>query len=231
MTRLSSSSPVTASTRSGGLAMPARSSTKISVASPSMATWPNSSSSRSKRSRCCSTSVTSWPMPRSERVTFAPTLPPPATITYIGPDLRGTGGLQRANIARAHRVGDDGDRRLRWTDRAEAALRVEVGPGRVEHAHDDAPDPVALLRDLADQHIRVVTVGRDDDGVGVLDARAPEDAGVHAVPDEEAAAPTGAEASERVLVLVDDSYAPALARELHGNRRADAPAADHDRLH
>ena len=65
---LSSSSPVSASTMSGGRAMPARSRTKSSVASPRCTWCSNSSSSCSKRSRLCSISVTSWPRRRSERV-------------------------------------------------------------------------------------------------------------------------------------------------------------------
>ena len=83
MIRLSSSSPVTPSTSSGGRAIPARSSTCSSVASPSRTWCSNSSWSCSKRYGRCSISVTSCPIFSSERATFAPTFPPPATIAYI----------------------------------------------------------------------------------------------------------------------------------------------------
>ena len=59
MTMLSSSSPVAAMTMLGGRWIPARSSTKSSVASPLTTTCSNSSSSRSNRSRRCSINVTS----------------------------------------------------------------------------------------------------------------------------------------------------------------------------
>ena len=80
MTMLSSSSPVTATTISGGRAIPARSSTWISVASP----W--STGGLELRLELLEAvaplldSVTSCPIRTSERVRFAPTLPPPATI-------------------------------------------------------------------------------------------------------------------------------------------------------
>ena len=75
---------------------------------------------------------------------------------------------------------------------------------------DDAVDLEALLRDLADDDVRVVAVGGGDDGIGVLDARLAQQVGVHAVADDEAAAPVLAEPRERVLVLVDDGHVPAL---------------------
>ena len=85
---------------SGGRLIPARSSTKSSVASP-LCTWcSNSSSRRSKRSRRCSISVTSWPMRISERATFAPTLPPPATRTYISrTSRRGTSQVRTVSVS------------------------------------------------------------------------------------------------------------------------------------
>ena len=79
--------------------MPARSSTKSSVASPSWTRCSNSSSRRSKRSRRCSISVTSWPHEISVRVTLAPTFPPPATRTYI--ELGGRGRSGRISHDRA----------------------------------------------------------------------------------------------------------------------------------
>ena len=53
---------------------------RVADAAPGARTPPRATS---KRSRRCSMSVTSWPMPRSVRATFAPTLPPPAMRTYI----------------------------------------------------------------------------------------------------------------------------------------------------
>src|SRR5581483_9105871 len=231
MIRLSSSSPVTASSRSGGLAMPARSSSEISVASPSMATWPNSSSRRSKRSRRCSISVTSCPMSSSERLTFFPTLPPPAMITYIASGPSRHGGLEGTGVAGAHRVGEDGDGGLGRADRAQAALAVEVGAQRVEHAYDDAVDAEALLQHLADDDVRVVTVRGDHGGVCLLHPGLAEHVAVHAVADDEASAPALAEPVERLLVLVHARHLPPLGGELHRDRGADAPAADHHALH
>ena len=49
----------------------------------------------------------------------------------------------------------------------------------------------------------VVAVGRDDDGVGVLDAGVAQQLQVDPLADEEAAGPVVAEPSERVLALVD----------------------------
>ena len=226
MIRLSSSSPVTASTRSGGRAIPARSSTCDLGRVAEHATWPNSSSSCSKRSRRCSMSVTSCPISTSERATFAPTLPPPAMIDVHQPrHLLGT-----ARLARAHGVGERRDRRLRRADGAQPELRVELGARRIEHADDDAVDAVALLRHLADDEVRVVAVGRDDGRIGLGGARLLEDLLVHPVADDEAALP-GAEARERLLVLVDARHVPALLGELLRDRRADPPATDDHACH
>src|SRR5262245_46817133 len=116
--------------------------------------------------------VTSCPICKSDRVTLAPTLPPPATITYIGGlPLRGTARLQWTDIARPDVVGQDGDRRLGRAHRPQPPLRVEVRARRVEHAGDDAVDAEAFLDHLGDDDIRVVSVGRDHRGVGVLDPR------------------------------------------------------------
>src|SRR3989442_4564813 len=228
MIRLSSSSPVTARMMSGGRAMPARSSVLISVASPSIATCPNSTSSWSKRSRRCSISVTSCPMSTSERATFFPTFPPPAMIAYtrFSPCLCRAGRLERAHVARAHRVRQHGDRSLRRADGAQAAPRVEVRAQRIEHPYDGAADAVALLQHLPDDDIRVVAVGGNDSGIRLRDAGAAKDVTVHAVADDEAASPA-AETVERLLLLVDARDAPTLRRELHGDCRADS-APSHD---
>ena len=131
MTMLSSSSPVAATSRSGGRLMPARSSTYSSVASPRSTWCSNSASSLSKRYGCCSISVTSWPARSSDRVRFAPTLPPPAIRTYI---RRATSpartALTSVSIARRGRADD-----------VQAALGVELGaaPDRARGRSRSAP--------------------------------------------------------------------------------------------
>ncbi len=134
--------------------------------------------------------------------------------------------LRRRDRARPRGVHQAVDGDARRAHGVEAALRVELRARRVEHAHDDAAHVEALLRDLADDDVRVVAVGGDDDGVGVLDAGLAQEVGVHAVPDDERAGPALAEPRERVLVLVDDGHVPALLVELERDRRADAAAAD-----
>ena len=117
------------------------------------------------------------------------------------------------------------------TDRAQAERVVERRAAGVEHAHDDVRDAEALLGDLRDDEVRVVAVGGDDDGVGVLDPGLAQHVGVHAVPDDEAARPVLAEPLERLLLLVDGADVPALGLQRLRARRADATAADDDGLH
>src|SRR5688500_1516700 len=203
---LSSSSPVSASTMSGGRAIPARSRTWISVASPCCTWCSNSSSSRSKRSRRCSTRVASWPCARRVRRMFEPTFPPPVISTYTGPLLC----LYRrpTRLAGAHDRGELVDGRLRGTDGAHALARIERGAGRVEDAYDHAAHVEALLRDLRHHEIRVVAVRGHDHRVGVLDARLAQAVEVHPVAEEERAAPPVAQAGQRLFLLVDDGHVP-----------------------
>ena len=95
---------------------------------------------------------------------------------------------------------------------------VELRARRVEHADDDRRHLEVLLRGLRDHEVRVVAVGRDDDGVGLLDPRLAEQLEVHAVPDDEVAGPVLAESPERVLVLVDHGHVPARAVQLRARR-------------
>ena len=95
-------------------------------------------------------------------------------------------------------------------DRAHAQRVVERRAARIEHAHDDVRDAEALLRDLRDDEVRVVAVGGDDDGVGVLHAGLAQHLGVHAVADDEAARPVLAQPLERLFLLVDGAHVPAL---------------------
>ena len=84
MRMLSSSSPVTAMTRSARW-MPARSSTHSSVASPYWTACSSSSSTTRKRRWSDSIRVTSLSLAISSRARFHPTLPAPAMITYMWP--------------------------------------------------------------------------------------------------------------------------------------------------
>src|SRR5262245_32029718 len=223
MTTLSSSSPVTATTMSGGRSMPARSSVKSSVASP-LCTWCSSSaSSRSKREPRCSISVTSWPARISDRARFEPTLPPPAMRMYMP--------LAEGPFGGADGVGEGGDRARRRADHVQPTGRVEVGPCRVEHPDDDGRHGELLLGHLPDDDVRVVAVGRDDDGVGVLDAGVPQQLDVHAVADEKVARPAVAETREGLFALIDDGDVPAGGLQLECDGRADAAASDHEDFH
>src|SRR5579884_1019964 len=226
MTMLSSSSPVAATTRSGGRLIPARSSTNSSVASPRTTWCSNSASSLSKRYGFCSISVTSWPARRSDRIRFAPTLPPPAIRTYIDRPSRGN-----LFLGMPHRGDERLDRGGGRADDAEPLRRVELRPRRVEHAHDHGRHLELLLGDLRDHEVRVVAVRGDDDGVRLIDPDLTQERQVHAVADREAAGPALAESPEGVLVLVEDGHVPAGALELQRDGGADAAAPDHDRLH
>ena len=110
-------------------------------------------------------------------------------------------------------------------------MGVEVRARGIEDPDDGAVDPEPLLRHLADDDVRVVAVGDDDDRVRVLDPRFAQEIGVHAVADEERARPVLAEPPERILVLVDDGHVPSLGGEAFRNRRADAAATDDQCLH
>src|SRR5215218_1945021 len=115
--------------------------------------------------------VTSCPLSISSRARFQPTLPAPTTSAYTLPapsmsagyaleaDLATNGGFEQL------------DRGLRRTDRLEPLLGVPLGPARIEHAHDHAVDIEAALSDLGDHEVGVLTVGRGDEGVCLLDSR------------------------------------------------------------
>src|SRR5581483_8937708 len=233
MMMLSSSSPVVATSMSGGRANPACSSTNTSVASPSWTWCSNSSSSVSYRSALCSIIVTSWPWLSRLRVRFAPTFPPPATMRYTAlacPD-RVDGRAPRRHLARADGLGEDVDRGRGRADCTQASGGVELGAGGVEHPDDDAVDAVAFLRDLGDDEVRVVAVRRDDDRVRRGDPGLLQHGLVHPVADDEPATPVRAEPRQRLLLLVHRDDIPALAVETLGDGRADPAAADDDHLH
>ena len=195
--------------------MPARSRTLISVASPRMTTGPNSSSSRANRSGRCSISVTSWPISSSERVTFAPTLPPPATMMYISCAC-GRGARTARTVSRRTEIAV-------WVGHtvSQPALRIERRARGIEDADDDAVRrSVPPLQHLPDDDVRVVAVGGDDRRVRIGDSGPLEHRGVHAVADDEATAPAGAEPRERVLALVQHGDVPAVGGEPLRDRRA-----------
>src|SRR6478609_2990053 len=142
MTTLSSSSPVTATTTSGGRLMPARSRTKSSVASPRCTWCSNSASSMSNRTGRCSISVTSWPSRISARARLDPTLPAPAMRRYTGRTLG------QCAFDGAHGVREHLDRALRRADDIEAARLEEVRAAGVEDADDDRAHGEVLLGHL-----------------------------------------------------------------------------------
>ena len=80
---LSSSSPVTATTRSAR-SMPARSSTHSSEPSPYWALCSSSCSTTLKRTGSDSITVISCRLAISSRARFQPTLPAPTMTTYMG---------------------------------------------------------------------------------------------------------------------------------------------------
>ena len=153
-------------------------------------------------------------------------MPPPQIRTYISRPPRCCGTSQARTASSSTSIAVSVGQTMR-----SPRCAVELGARRVEQAHDDALVVEALLRHLADDDVRVVAVGGDDDGVRVLDARGAEHVDVHAVPEDEAAAPVLAEPRERVLLLVDRRDVPTLAEQLPRDRRADTAAADHYRFH
>src|SRR4051812_9675196 len=127
MRMLSSSSPVTAITRSAR-SMPARSRTHSSDPSPYWTACSSSSSTVAKREELLSTIVSSLPLSISSRARFQPTLPAPTTIMYIASRRLHHGGLEHL------------DRNLGWAYRAQPLLLVPLGARRVEHPDDDVAD-------------------------------------------------------------------------------------------
>ena len=102
----------------------------------------------------------------------SPTLPAPTTITYI-PSPIGAATLGVAGRCAAGRAADLGlehvDRDPGRADRVQPLLLVPLGPQRVEDPRDDDRHVEPALRDLGDDDVRVVAVGRGDEGVGALD--------------------------------------------------------------
>src|SRR5947209_12544469 len=148
MRMLSSSSPVTAITRSARW-MPARSRIHSSVASPYWTACSSSVSTTRKRRWSDSMSVTSRSLAINSRARFHPTLPAPAMITYIPRLLSGRQGHARGLV--------DGD--LGRAGREQPLLCVPGGAGRVGHAHHDARDVETTLSNLGDDQVGVVTAG------------------------------------------------------------------------
>src|SRR5215216_5928065 len=128
MSRLSSSSPVTATTRSARW-MPARSSTHSSVASPYWTACSSSCSTVRYRRRSCSITVTSSPRSSSSRARFQPTLPAPAMITY-SPAISGSSVDPRRSWA----VAGAG-----WQGRRPAGIPLGFHGSRTQPGRDQRP--------------------------------------------------------------------------------------------
>src|SRR3954449_8581296 len=220
MRMLSSSSPVTAMTRSARW-MPARSRTQSSVASPYWTACSSSSSTVRYRGREPSMSVTSWSLAMSSRARFQPTLPAPAMITYTRSGPRPEGRLD-------HHV----DRGLRRRDDVHA-VGVPGGAGRVEHAGHDLRHLEPLLGDLGDHEVGVVPVRRGDEHVGAIDAGLGQRVDLQGGPDGELAAAVlpgpevgVVEALVGERVLVEHGDLAALVECALGDRRAQTAGAD-----
>src|ERR671932_92713 len=142
MTRLSSSSPVTAMTTSARSA-PASASVEASSALPRSTTLPSSLAIDSARSALFSISSTSCSCSISSRARKKPTFPPPATIAYIALGPRRLGPLPGQLFEEL--VGADDGR----ADGAQPQLGKRVRAERVVDARHHALDAEEVLRDLA----------------------------------------------------------------------------------
>src|SRR4051794_7792102 len=220
MRMLSSSSPVTAMTRSARW-MPARSRTQSSVASPYWTACSSSSSTVRYRGRDPSMSVTSWSLAMSSRARFQPTLPAPAMITYTRSGPRPEGRLD-------HHV----DRGLRRRDDVHP-VGVPGGARRVEHAGHDLRHLEPLLGDLGDHEVGVVPVRRGDEHVGAIDAGLGQRVDLQRGPDGELAAAVLprpevgiVEALVGEQVLVEHGDLAALVERALGDRRSHTAGAD-----
>ena len=229
MTMLSSSSPVTATTMSGGRRMPARSRTNSSVASPSCTRCSNSSSRRSKRSRRCSISVTSWP---ARDAACARCSRRPCRRLRPGRTWLGGGSSLGPDLARPGCVDQHRDRVRGRADDAHAERRVELGAGRVEDADDDAADAEALLERPGRR--RCSCCRRSSRRRRRRPPRCPP-RGARSTsmpwPTTKPPLPVLAEADERLLLLVDGHDVPAVAvaalsrpRSRRGRSRSRSPS-------
>src|SRR4051794_26397999 len=109
--------------------------------------------------------VTSCSFSSSSRERFQPTLPAPATMTYMsGPLVAGTadGGGRLAERGALELVDRDRGR----AHGLEPLLGVPGGAPRVEHTRDHARDVEAPPRDLGHHEVRVVAVRGGDEDVG-----------------------------------------------------------------
>src|SRR5581483_1130770 len=177
MMMLSSSSPVTAITRSARW-MPARSSTHSSVASPYWTTCSSSSSTTRYLRWSDSSRVTSWSLAISSRVRFQPTLPAPTMITYTVPcPLSGERRTRRLL-----------DRFLRRTDRMQSLLRVPSSSAGVRHSDDHAGNVETLLGDLRDHQVGVIPARGGKKDIRPLDPGRQEGIDLQCSPDREPAA-------------------------------------------
>ena len=159
---LSSSSPVTATTRSAAArrrSARARAARWRRRAARRARTPPRASGTdRARRSIHRRPRGPCEELPSSR---LRPTLPPPMMRTYMARPPRCAERTAASKSAIARRVGH--------TVRRPAGRTVRRAPGSSTRA-TVARDAVLPLRDLRDHEVRVVAVGADDAGVGVLDA-------------------------------------------------------------
>src|SRR2546421_6493093 len=122
----------------------------------------------------------------------------------------------------------------RGTDRLQPLLAIPLRAPRIQHADDHLLDAVAAARDLGDDQVRVVAVGRGDEGVGLRDPGLGE--GVDLQPGTDGEAPTRllprrvelvVEPFVRQRVLVEDRHLVALGERPLGDGRPD-PAGPQD---
>ena len=200
MTMLSSSSPVAATSRSGGRLIPARSSTNSSVASPRITWCSNSASSLSNRYGRCSISVTSWPPRSSERVEVRADL-----AAACDEDVHQTVACSEARTASASvSIAPRSGRRCagrasrRTAARAGSSTRTTtIGTSKCFWA------PGAITMFVLSPSVVTTTASASSIPASRSSVQ------IHAVADEEPAGPVVAESPERVLVLVDDGHVPA----------------------
>src|SRR2546421_11769072 len=126
----------------------------------------------------------------------------------------------------------------RGTDRLQPLLAIPLRAPRIQHADDHLLDAVAAARDLGDDQVRVVAVGRGDEGVGLRDPGLGE--GVDLQPGTDGEAPTRllprrvelvVESLVRQRVLVEDRYLVALGERPLGDGRPDPAGPQHEDEH
>ena len=163
-------------------------------------------------------------MSSSERATFAPTLPPPATMTYIRRPPRPAG----ARLAGAHRVDERRDRRLRRADGAQAELGVELcaRPDRARERRRSRCRSAAAGSGRSTMFVLSPSVATTAASALSIPARSSTSV---SIPCPTTKPPLQrAEPRQRLLVLVDGGHVPAVARRA-ASRRPSRPGRTRSR--